>query len=390
MPAYRLNLFGFLASQELCQDSGSTDIVANVGFWDQRLALEWTHENISYFGGDASNITVGGYSAGAHATFHQLAYDLGVSDSKSIIRRAIMWSNGPGLQPKSMTDAQVQFDELLNALHIPLDLSPAEKLTKLRDLDAKTLVKASARIKHHQFRATTDGSFVRHGLFHEIDGGGFAAQMLRRGIKLLIGECRDEHFIYGNWRPPKNSLKSLFKRLQADYPLAACEALVGHYYPGGRLPPDCRDWIDAFGRIYADIQIHALERGFVNALVRHGAGGLVYRYRIEWRAKCVDKSVPKQWGVTHGTDMAIWFWGNGELLTRKEKKLVKHAFHDKLVRFINGEQMDWGTEHPLHLRRLTPKGTVEFGEDEGLERGLEVWKVLRKVGVTGGSMAAKL
>jgi len=25
---------------------------------------------------------------------------------------------------------------------------------------------------------------VRHGLFHEIDGGGFAAQMLRRGVKL--------------------------------------------------------------------------------------------------------------------------------------------------------------------------------------------------------------
>lgn len=38
--------------------------MGNYGFWDQRLALEWTYKNISYFGGDASNITVAGYSAG--------------------------------------------------------------------------------------------------------------------------------------------------------------------------------------------------------------------------------------------------------------------------------------------------------------------------------------
>ncbi|KAF2468432.1 paraben-hydrolyzing esterase precursor [Lindgomyces ingoldianus] len=387
-PAYRLNIFGFLASPELCE--ASPGVSPNVGFWDQRLALEWTWHNVSYFGGDASNITIGGYSAGSHSTFHQLAYDLGVSDSKSIVRRALMLSNGPGMQPKSFDEAQAQFNELLSVLQIPMSLSAAEKLAKLRTLEPKKLIQASIKMKYHQFRATTDGSFVRHGLLNEIDSGIFAAQMKRRGVRLIIGECKDEHFVYGNWRPPKNNLDSLFRRLQADYPLAACETLIDHYYPNGKLPANCKTWQEAFGRIYADIQIHALERGMVSALTRHGAGHLIHRYRMEWRAQCCDKLWPRGWGVTHGTDMAIWFWGNEFSLSKKEKRLVKNAFHDNFASFLNGEDMDWGTEHPLHVRTLTSKGTVVCEEDERLDEGLRVWDVLKRVGATGNMLNAKL
>lgn len=389
MPAYRLNLIGFLASPELCK--ASPDFVTNAGFWDQRLALEWTWQNVSYFGGDASNITIGGYSAGSHSTFHQLAYDLGLPDAKSIIRRAMMLSNGPGIQPKSLSEAQAQFEELLSALHIPLDLPASEKLANLRSLDAKSLIQATFNLKYHQFRAVTDGAFVRHTLFNEIDTGVFAARMKSRGIKLIMGECRDEHFVYGTWRPPADNFESLFTRLQADYSLSACEALAQYYYPGGKLPSSCANWQDAFGRIYADVQIHHLERGMVDALVRHGAGDLIYRYRIEWRAQCCDKGWPKEWGVTHGTDMtSIWFWGNGEQLGDGEKKMVKSAFHDNFAKFLKGEELQWGTRHPLHLRRMKPDGSVICEEDPYLEEGVRVWDVLKKVGATGVPKNAKL
>lgn len=73
MPAYRLNLFGFLSSEELMGDSSSASSTsstdsygANFGFWDQRLALEWTYKNIKFFGGDPNNITLAGYSAGMY------------------------------------------------------------------------------------------------------------------------------------------------------------------------------------------------------------------------------------------------------------------------------------------------------------------------------------
>lgn len=65
MPAYRLNVLGFLYSSELEQDAASVgETVGNHGFWDQRMALEWTNENIGFFGGNGSQITLAGYSAG--------------------------------------------------------------------------------------------------------------------------------------------------------------------------------------------------------------------------------------------------------------------------------------------------------------------------------------
>ncbi|CAN9172201.1 unnamed protein product [Alternaria alternata] len=380
-PAYRLNVFGFLASQDLvdsCPDFG-----VNLGFWDQRMALQWTYENISYFGGNASNITIGGYSAGSHSVFHQLSYDLGLPDEKTVVKRALMLSNGPGMQPKSLTEAQDQFDELLKALNIESDASPADKLARLRAISPRQVVEASNKIKHHQFRAVTDGSFVRHGLLEELSNGVYAKRMKRRNVKLIIGECSDEHFVYGLWRPPKPGYENMLYRLEADYPREACKVLMSHYFPNRKLPSKYTSWQAVFGHIYADVQIHALRRGMVNALVKHGAGDLIHRYRIEWRAQCVDKELPEHFGASHGSDMAIWFWGNGNDLSEGEKNIALKTFHEPLSRFLKGEKMEWGTQHAMQLRTLKSDGNVAIEEDTRLDGGLKLWNALKTVGATG-------
>ncbi len=59
---YRLHAFGFLYLDELFDGAEGT---GNLGLLDQLAALEWVRDNIAAFGGDPSNITVFGESAGA-------------------------------------------------------------------------------------------------------------------------------------------------------------------------------------------------------------------------------------------------------------------------------------------------------------------------------------
>ncbi|UKZ48112.1 hypothetical protein TrVGV298_002348 [Trichoderma virens] len=56
---YRTNVFGFPRSPQLPLDH------QNLGFLDQRFALDWVQRNIHAFGGDPKRVTIFGESAGA-------------------------------------------------------------------------------------------------------------------------------------------------------------------------------------------------------------------------------------------------------------------------------------------------------------------------------------
>jgi carboxylesterase type B len=325
---------------------------------------------------------------GAYSAFHQLAYDLRLPAEKSIIRQVIMWSNGPGVQPKSAIDAQKQFNELLSVLDIPYTLSSQEKISRLRSCSPQELIDAGTKLKRHQFRPYTDSVFIPTHLLRRIDDGWFGHQLEARRVRLMIGECRDEHFVYGSWYPPENdSLSSLRRRLEADYSPEICDALVELYYPTGQLPENCDNWRDAFGHLYADIQVHMLQRGFIDALTRGvsaaSAAQLVHRYRIEYRVKCVDKMFPPAWGVTHATDLAMWFWGNGDILEDHEQGIVQNALIEPMKRFVQGGSLgadfQWNRNaaRVSQAWRLRSDGHVDVWEDSMWDKGLRVWKVLR-------------
>lgn len=58
----RLNIMGYLCLPQLTEEQGGRS--GNYGLMDEVKALEWVYENISAFGGDPENITVGGQSGG--------------------------------------------------------------------------------------------------------------------------------------------------------------------------------------------------------------------------------------------------------------------------------------------------------------------------------------
>ena len=66
---YRLGPFGFLSLE-------SDEIPGNMGLHDQVLALEWVKEHIGAFGGDYSNVTIMGESAGGMSCFLHLVSPL--------------------------------------------------------------------------------------------------------------------------------------------------------------------------------------------------------------------------------------------------------------------------------------------------------------------------
>ena len=66
---YRLGMFGFMAHPELSAESPQ-GVSGNYGLLDQIAALEWVRDNIAAFGGDPTNVTIFGESAGGQATLN--------------------------------------------------------------------------------------------------------------------------------------------------------------------------------------------------------------------------------------------------------------------------------------------------------------------------------
>ena len=83
--AYRLNVFGFIADQEIEAQYG---YLGNAGMLDQVASLKWVKENIESFGGDPDNITISGESAGSFSVSTLIESPL----AKGLFNRAILES----------------------------------------------------------------------------------------------------------------------------------------------------------------------------------------------------------------------------------------------------------------------------------------------------------
>lgn len=86
---YRLGMLGFFAHPELSAESDGR-VSGNYGLLDQIHAIRWVSRNIAAFGGDPSNITIFGQSAGGGSVQSILAAE----SANGLYRRAIIQSAG--------------------------------------------------------------------------------------------------------------------------------------------------------------------------------------------------------------------------------------------------------------------------------------------------------
>jgi para-nitrobenzyl esterase len=216
---YRLGALGFLHLQELLGDE--MDCTANAGLLDQVLALTWVRDNIDAFGGDPSNVTIFGESAGGMS----VASLLGMPAARGLFHRAIVQSGSPhnALSTDSATD-------VARTLLSDLELEPGDA-RKLLEVPVPALLEAQQRTfmavmrerRELPFRTTVDGDvFPRPPQGAIADG--FAAD-----IPTLVGTTADEWRLFGFMDPESLTLDDARLVARADRVTGSGRELVDLY-----------------------------------------------------------------------------------------------------------------------------------------------------------------
>ena len=178
---YRLGVLGYLALPELSAES-PLGISGNYGLLDQIAALRWIQRNIGAFGGDASNVTIAGESAGALSVMYLMASpETRGLFSKAIAESAYMVSTPELKQRRFGAPAAEESGTLLaGALH-------AANAAALRAMESQALTDAAATAGFMPWGAI-DGHLLTRQLVDTFDRGEQAPVPLLAGFN--SGEIR--------------------------------------------------------------------------------------------------------------------------------------------------------------------------------------------------------
>jgi para-nitrobenzyl esterase len=163
--AYRVGPFGFLAHPELSRESGKGS--GTYGIQDMIAGLKWVKANIARFGGDPSNITIFGHSAGGGAVSILAASPV----AKGLFHRVICMSGGsfgplqtsnqagPGMGIPTLKLAESRGEEFLKKLG-------AADIRAARALNAEEIQKSIAGgMGGGGFRPAADGYIIPSDLY---------------------------------------------------------------------------------------------------------------------------------------------------------------------------------------------------------------------------------
>ncbi len=146
---YRLSVFGWFRSPALAEGESALDASGNYGTLDIMAALRWIQANIAAFGGDPSDVTVSGESAGAFDVLSLMVS----AQARGLFQRAVVES---GL-------AVMQTNETAERAARTITLKLLVRRGKARDLPAAEKVleaMSNAQIRAFLYAAPT-GDFLR-------------------------------------------------------------------------------------------------------------------------------------------------------------------------------------------------------------------------------------
>ncbi len=239
---YRLGVFGFMPhpSFEASHNGG-------YALEDQRAALRWVKRNIAAFGGDPSNVTIAGESAGAASVcMHLIAPD----QSRGLFEKAIVQSAACAVRLHTVSEAEAVGR---NVAHLVGCDDAAGALACLRTKTVAELLEAAANAASGELMAFAPAvgsrTLPQQGAVALATG-----EFLR--VPLINGGNRDEMRLYvgydvlaGKAVTPTNYLDKLraiygesAAAVAAEYPIAsyssapaALGTVLSDFMPGGGL-----------------------------------------------------------------------------------------------------------------------------------------------------------
>jgi len=178
---YRLGVLGYLAHPQLSAESPQ-GVSGNYGLLDQIEALRWVKRNISAFGGDPSQVTIAGESAGGLSVMYLMASP----QARGLFARAIAESaymiSTPELRKRRFgeTPAEAIGSTLGGMLHAP-------DIAALRAMDGRDLTNAAPATGYIPL-GTVDGKILPRQIAETFDRGEQAPVPILAGFN--SGEIR--------------------------------------------------------------------------------------------------------------------------------------------------------------------------------------------------------
>ncbi|KAL8820035.1 MAG: hypothetical protein Q9191_007602 [Dirinaria sp. TL-2023a] len=269
------------------------DVTPNAGLLDQRFALEWVQKNIRSFGGDPSQVTILGESAGGGSIeAHITAY--GGSEKRSPFQGAIAQS--PYVVPtkpfpNSRVDAVLRFGNVTS-------------ISTLRSMSSADLQRLNALLVGN---ATPFGSFIfgvvqDSNYVPELPGRLFQQGRFDRALSVMTGHNQDEgsRFVPNTLVTDESSYASYLERF--FQPLASDAAALRRVTQ--ELYPPVFDGSQGYTTQAERNNLTIADANLVcNTRYMNQANFLRPTYAYEW-------SVPP---AVHGNDLPYTFYDFGEV-----------------------------------------------------------------------------